>query len=56
MLCLGCSRGVFPVEEIGPRDAEDVVQGSFQNLRHPATFRVSYTYLLHTFPTLRFGW
>jgi len=49
MLCLGFSRCVFLVAEIGPWYAEDVVKGAF---RHPATFGVSYP-CIH--PMLRFG-
>ena len=42
MLCVGYSRRVFPVAEVGPRNAEDVVQGVFPEPSAFGHFRVSY--------------
>jgi hypothetical protein len=46
VLCLGYSRRVFLVAEIGAWNAEDVVQGAFQKPRHPGHVRgfISHVY------------
>jgi len=56
MLCLGYSRRLFLVAEIGSWNAEDVVQGAFQEtVRLPAAFRVSYP-SIHPISMLRSDW